>query len=99
MTNSSAYERLQQAAAEASSQARLLALVILRDVYQEYAALDAEWRDRQDPTADEVRAVLARIQTALGPAAERPPRDESLEERAARLVRHLFDGQPDGSSQ
>lgn len=97
MTEPTAYERLQQAAAEASSKARLLALVILRDVYQEYAALDAEWRDRQDPAADEVRAVLARIRAALGPAAERPPLDESLEERAARLVRHLFDDEP-GSS-
>lgn len=93
MTEPTAYERLQQAAAEASSKARLLALVILRDVYQEYAALDAEWHDRQDPAATEVRAVLARIRTALGPAAEAPPADESLEDRAARLVQHLFGDQ------
>lgn len=65
---SAAYQRLQQAAAEASKGAGLLALRTLRDVYRECVALDEEWRDRQDPGAEEVRTALARIQAKLAPA-------------------------------
>lgn len=67
-----AYERLQQATAEASKGARLLALRTLRDVHWECAALEDEWRDREDPGADDVRAALARIRAKLAPAVSLP---------------------------
>lgn len=69
---SAAYKRLQKAAAEASKGAGLLALRTLRDVYRECLALEEEWRDRQDPGADDVRAALARIQAKLAPAVTPP---------------------------
>lgn len=72
MPDSPAYKRLQQAAAEASKGAGLLALRTLRDVHRECAALEEEWRDRQDPGADEVRAALARIRAKLAPAVTPP---------------------------
>lgn len=67
-----AYERLQQAAAEASKGAGLLALRTLRDVHWECVALEDEWRTRQDPGAEEVRAVVARIRAKLAPAVTMP---------------------------
>lgn len=67
-----AYERLQQAAAEANEGARLLALRTLRGVHWECAALEEEWRDRDDPAAEEVRAALARIRAKLAPATTNP---------------------------
>lgn len=67
-----AYERLQQAAAKASKGAGLLALRTLRDVHWECVALENEWRDRQDPAAEEVRAALARIRAKLAPAVTMP---------------------------
>ncbi|MCY0960833.1 hypothetical protein [Streptomyces sp. H27-H5] len=94
MTEPTAYERLQQAAAEAARKAHLLVFHTIRDVHRECATLEAEWASRQDAGADEVRAALARIRAALAPAVP-----ESVEEHAERLVRHLFDDQPDGSSQ
>jgi hypothetical protein len=72
MPDSPAYRRLQEAAAEASKGAGLLALRTLRDVHRECAALEEEWRDRQDPGVDEVRAVLARIRAKLAPAVTPP---------------------------
>ncbi|MFE7233869.1 hypothetical protein ACFVAF_25030 [Streptomyces sp. NPDC057596] len=72
MADSTAYERLQQAAAKASEGARALALRTLRDVHWECAALEDEWRDRQDPAAVEVRAALARIRAKLAPATTMP---------------------------
>ncbi|MGP3737943.1 hypothetical protein ACTWJ9_33070 (plasmid) [Streptomyces sp. GDS52] len=72
MAEQTAYERLQQAAAEASEGARLLALRTLRDVHRECAALEEEWRHRQDPGAADVRAALARIRTKLAPATTMP---------------------------
>ena len=65
---SAAYKRLEQAAAEAFKGAGLLALQTLRDVYREYVALEEEWRDRQDPGAEDVRAALVRIWAKLAPA-------------------------------
>lgn len=67
-----AYERLQEAAAEASRGAGLLALRTLRDAHRECAALEDQWRDRQDPGAEEVRAALARIRAKLAPAVTMP---------------------------
>lgn len=67
-----AYERLQQAAAEANEGARLLALRTLKDVHWECAALEDEWRSREDPAAEEVRAALARIRAKLAPATTMP---------------------------
>jgi hypothetical protein len=67
-----AYERLQQAAAEASKGAGLLALRTLRDVHWECVALEEEWRDRDEPGAAEVRAALARIRAKLAPATTMP---------------------------
>lgn len=72
MPDSPAYERLQKAAAEASKGAGLLALRTLRDVHWECVALEEEWRERQDPGADEVRAALARIRAKLDPATAMP---------------------------
>ncbi|WP_406170438.1 hypothetical protein OIE52_39580 [Streptomyces canus] len=74
MTNelSAAYKRLQEAAEGAFKGAGLLALRTLRDVYQECVALEEEWRDRQDPGAEDVRAALARIQAKLAPAVTPP---------------------------
>jgi hypothetical protein len=72
MPDSPAYRRLQEAAAEASKGAGLLAFRTLRDVHRECAALEEEWRDRQDPGVDEVRAVLARIRAKLAPAVTPP---------------------------
>ena len=69
---SPAYERLLKAAEEANRGAGLLALRTLRDVYWECVALDDEWRDRQDPGAEDVRAALARIQAKLAPAVMPP---------------------------
>jgi hypothetical protein len=69
---SAAYLRLQKTAAEASKGAGLLALQTLRDVYRECVALDEEWRDRQDPGAEDVRAALARIHAKLAPAVTPP---------------------------
>lgn len=71
-----AYERLQQAAAEASKGAGLLALRTLRDVYRECVALESEWRDRQDPGAEEVRAAVSRIRVKLAPAVTMPWGDQ-----------------------
>ncbi|MFD3802617.1 hypothetical protein ACFWTC_03090 [Streptomyces sp. NPDC058619] len=87
MSQPSAYERLQQAAAAANRGAALLAMDTLRNVHRECADLETEWRRRQDPGADQVRAVLARIRAQLTPAVG--PYD-SIEERAQRLVDHLF---------
>ena len=67
-----AHERLQQAAAAANEGARLLALRTLKDVHWECAALEEEWRDRQDPGAVEVRAALNRIRAKLAPATTMP---------------------------
>ncbi|MFJ8727681.1 hypothetical protein [Streptomyces sp. NPDC093269] len=67
-----AYERLQRAAAEASRGAGLLALRTVKDVHWECVALENEWRDRQDPGADDVRAALARIRAKLAPATTMP---------------------------
>lgn len=67
-----AYERLQQAAAKANEEARLLALRTLKDVHWECVALEDEWRDRDEPGADEVRAALARIRAKLAPATTIP---------------------------
>ena len=67
-----AYERLQQAAAEASKKAGLLALQTLRDVHWECVALEEEWSSRDEPGADEVRAALARIRAKLDPAVSIP---------------------------
>lgn len=72
MPDETAYERLQRAAAEASAGAGLLALRTLRDVYWECVALEDEWRDRQDPGTEEVRAALARIRAKLAPAVNMP---------------------------
>jgi hypothetical protein len=72
MPDSPAYKRLQQAAAKANAGAGLLALRTLRDVHWECAALEDEWRDRQDPGAEEVRAALARIRAKLAPATSMP---------------------------
>lgn len=69
---SAAYQRLQKAAEEATKGAGLLALQTLRDVYRECGALDEEWRDRQDPGAEEVRAALVRIRAKLAPAVTMP---------------------------
>ena len=69
---SAAYQRLQKAAAEASKGAGLLALRTLRDVHWECVALEEEWRDRQGPGAEEVRAVLASIRAKLAPAVTPP---------------------------
>jgi hypothetical protein len=70
--DSPAYQRLQQAAAQASKGAGLLALRTLRDVHRECAALEEEWRDRKDPGAVEVRAALSRIRAKLAPATTNP---------------------------
>ena len=94
MTEPTAYERLQQVAAAANRNAALLAMDTLRNVHQECATLETEWHDRQDPGADEVRAVLARIRAQLAPAVGAP---ESIEVRAQRLVDHLF-ADTDGSN-
>ena len=67
-----AYERLQQAAAEASKGAGLLALRTLRAVHWECVALEDEWRDRKDPGAEEVRAAIARIRAKLASATTNP---------------------------
>lgn len=67
-----AYERLQQAAAEASKGAGLLALRTLRDVHWECVALEEEWSGRDEPGADDVRAALARIRSKLAPAVTMP---------------------------
>lgn len=72
MTDSPAYRRLQEAAAEASKGAGLLALRTLRDVHWECVALEDEWRDRQDPRAEDVREALARIRAKLAPALTPP---------------------------
>lgn len=69
---SAAYQRLQEAAAEATKGAGLLALQTLRNVYRECVALEEEWRDRQDPGAEDVRAALDRIQAKLAPAVTPP---------------------------
>ncbi|MFD4547329.1 hypothetical protein [Streptomyces sp. NPDC058466] len=70
--HSPAYRRLQKAAAEASKGAGLLALRTLRDVHWECVALEDEWRDREDPGAEDVRAALARIRAKLAPAVTMP---------------------------
>lgn len=62
------YERMQEAAAKAFEGAGLLALRTLRDVYWECVALEAEWRDRTDPGAEDVRAAVARIRSKLDQA-------------------------------
>ncbi|MFD8626634.1 hypothetical protein ACFV4E_22585 [Streptomyces hygroscopicus] len=70
-----AYERLQQAAAQASKGAGLLALQTLRAVravHWECAALEDEWRHREDPGAADVREALARIRAKLAPAVSMP---------------------------
>lgn len=76
-----AYERLQQAAAEASAGAGLLALRTLRAVHWECVALEDEWRDRQDPGASEVRATLTRIRAQLAPAVTMPYGDAADDAR------------------
>lgn len=70
MTDSLAYQRLQKAAAEANAGASLLALRTLKAVHWECVTLEAEWRDRQDPAAVEVRAALARIRAQLSAAVD-----------------------------
>jgi hypothetical protein len=72
MPDSPAYRRLQKAAAEASKGAGLLALRTLRDVHWECIALEEEWRGREDPGAEEVRAAIARIRAKLAPATTNP---------------------------
>lgn len=72
MADGTAYERLQQAAAKASEGARLLALRALKDVHWECAALEEEWRDRDEPGAEAVRVAIARIRTKLAPATINP---------------------------
>jgi hypothetical protein len=72
MPDSPAYERLQQAAAQAAEGARLLALRTLKDVHWECAALEEEWRDRQGEGAEHVRTALARIRAKLAPATTNP---------------------------
>ncbi|MFJ9012369.1 hypothetical protein [Streptomyces canus] len=72
MPDSPAYRRLQKAAAEVSKGAGLLALRTLRDVYWECVALEHEWRDRDEPGADEVRASIARIYAKLAPTITMP---------------------------
>lgn len=68
-----AYERLQEAAAQASAGAKLLAMHTVRDVHLECAALEDEWREREEPVEPaEVRAVLARIRAKLVPATTNP---------------------------
>lgn len=67
-----AYERLQQAAAKASKGAGLLALRTLKDVHWECVALEDEWRDRDEPGAEAVRAAVARIRAKLAPATTNP---------------------------
>lgn len=69
---SPAYQRLKQAAAQASAGAALLALRTLKDVHWECVALESEWRDRQDPGAEEVRAAITRIRAKLAPAVTMP---------------------------
>ncbi|SES03131.1 hypothetical protein [Streptomyces qinglanensis] len=69
---SPAYQRLKQAAAQANAGAPLLALRTLRDVHWECVALEAEWQDRDDENAAEVRAALARIRAKLAPAVTNP---------------------------
>jgi hypothetical protein len=88
-----AYERLQEAAAEASAGAGLLALRTLRAVHRECAALEDEWRDRQDPGAAEVRAALARIRAQLAPATAMPYGD------AGEDVGEMFEGNEGEGSQ
>ncbi len=72
MPDSPAYRRLLKAAAEANKGAGLLALRTLREVHWECAALEDEWRDRQELGAEEVRAVLSRIRAKLAPATTNP---------------------------
>ena len=93
MTEPTAYERLQQAAGKANEGAHLLAMTTLRDVHRECAALENIWVNQRCAGAEHVRMVLARIRAKLAPATGGP---ESFEDQAARLVRHLFDDQPDG---
>lgn len=76
MTDSAAYQRLQQAAAKASKEAGLLALRTLRDVHWECVALENEWRDRQGPGADDVREAIARVRAKLAPAVTPPWGDQ-----------------------
>lgn len=72
---SAAYQRLREAAAEATKGAGLLALHTLRDVHWECVALEDEWRDREGPGADEVRAAVDRIRAKLAPATTPPWED------------------------
>ncbi|MER8220855.1 hypothetical protein ABTZ58_09745 [Streptomyces sp. NPDC094143] len=76
MPDSPAYRRLQQAAAEATKGAGLLALRTLRDVHWECVALEEEWAGRDEPGAEEVRAALARIRAKLDPAVAAPWDDD-----------------------
>ncbi|HEY1157587.1 MAG TPA: hypothetical protein VGE95_15015 [Arthrobacter sp.] len=76
-----AYERLQQAAAEASAGAGLLALRTLRAVHWECVALEDEWRDREDGGAGDVRAALARVRAKLAPAVTMPYGNAADDER------------------
>lgn len=69
---SPAYQRLKQAAAQASAGAALLALRTLKDVHWECVTLEAEWQGRDDESAAEVRAALARIRAKLAPAVTNP---------------------------
>lgn len=75
---SPAYQRLKKAAAQASAGAALLALRTLKDVHWECVALEAEWQGRDDESAAEVRAALARIRAKLAPAVTNPYRPEEL---------------------
>lgn len=67
MSESPAYQRLKQAAAQASADAALLARRTLMDIHWECVVLETEWRDRDDESAAEVRAVLSRIRAKLAP--------------------------------
>ena len=69
---SPAYQRLKRAAAQASEGAALLALRTLKDVHWECVALEVEWQGRDDESAAEVRAALARIRAKLDPAVRIP---------------------------
>ncbi|GLP64371.1 hypothetical protein TUSST3_09910 [Streptomyces sp. TUS-ST3] len=69
---SPAYQRLKQAAAQASAGAALLALRTLKDVHWECVALEEEWSSRDGPSAKEVRAALTRIRAKLDPAVSIP---------------------------